>query len=77
MDIKGIINKINWFRFGIGLVLGAIGGFAYYYYVGCASGTCPIKSNPVIMTLYGSGMGGILFFGYKKDSKENPNPKNN
>ncbi|MHB9143659.1 MAG: DUF6132 family protein, partial [Paludibacter sp.] len=28
----------------IGSVLGAGGGFAYYYFVGCTSGTCPITS---------------------------------
>ena len=66
MDIKDIINKINWLKLALGLIIGAIGGYAYYYYVGCASGTCAIQSNPVIMTLYGAGMGGVLFFGNKK-----------
>ena len=70
MNIKDIINNINWLRLALGLVLGAIGGFAYYYYVGCASGTCPIKSNPVLMTLYGAGMGGVLFFGNKKKNTD-------
>lgn len=44
----------------IGLVAGAIGGYLYYFYVGCASGTCPITSNPLNMTLYGALMGGLL-----------------
>ena len=34
-------------------VVGAIGGFLYYRLVGCASGTCPISSNPYISTAYG------------------------
>ena len=39
-------------------LLGAGGGFAYYYFfVGCASGTCPITSNPYISTAYGSLIG--------------------
>jgi len=54
----------------MGLVIGAVGGYAYYYFVGCQSGTCAIQSDPVIMTLYGSGMGGVLFFGNKKEKKE-------
>jgi hypothetical protein len=29
----------------IGTLLGAIGGYLYWKYVGCVSGTCAIKSN--------------------------------
>jgi len=47
-------------------LLGASGGYAYYYFVGCASGTCPISSNPYISTLYGAGMGLILTVGERK-----------
>jgi hypothetical protein len=45
----------------LGAVLGAIGGYAYYYYVGCASGSCAITSSPMNSTLYGIFMGGLLF----------------
>ncbi len=41
-------------------LLGAGGGFLYYYFIGCASGTCPISSNPYISTLYGAGVGFLL-----------------
>ena len=44
----------------IGGVLGAIAGYAYYYFVGCANGTCAITSNPVNSTLYGILTGGII-----------------
>lgn len=44
----------------IGALLGAAGGFAYYYFVGCSTGTCPIKSNPYTMTAYGALMGYLL-----------------
>jgi hypothetical protein len=47
-------------------LLGALGGFAYYYFVGCRSGTCPISSNPWISTAYGAGMGLILTMAERK-----------
>ena len=53
-----------------GIILGGIGGFAYYHFVGCASGTCPITSNPYISTLYGSLMGYLLFDMFKKKEHE-------
>ncbi|MCC5928589.1 MAG: hypothetical protein JJU28_05020 [Cyclobacteriaceae bacterium] len=45
----------------IGIITGALGGYLYYYYIGCMSGTCPITSNPIISTIYGSVMGGVFF----------------
>lgn len=44
----------------IGIITGAIGGYLYYYFVGCSSGTCAITSKPVNSTLYGAMMGGLL-----------------
>jgi hypothetical protein len=43
-------------------MLGALAGFAYYYFVGCRTGTCPITSNPYISTGYGFMMGTVLGF---------------
>lgn len=45
----------------IGMLLGALGGYAYYYFVGCVSGSCSITSKPLNSTLYGSIMGMLLF----------------
>jgi hypothetical protein len=44
----------------VGIVLGALAGFAYYKFVGCASGACPITSNPFISTIYGAVMGALV-----------------
>jgi phage shock protein E len=44
-----------------GIISGSIGGYLYYHYVGCASGTCPITSRPINSTLYGAVLGGLLF----------------
>ncbi len=45
----------------IGVVIGAIAGYLYYFYVGCASGTCAITSKPLNSTFYGAVMGSLLF----------------
>ncbi len=51
-------KKMIWTGLFIGM--GAIGGFAYYYYVGCQGGSCPIQSNPYISTVYGGLLGFVL-----------------
>jgi hypothetical protein len=43
-----------------GIVIGAGIGFAYYKFVGCSTGTCPLTSNPFISTLYGAVMGVLI-----------------
>ena len=43
-----------------GIALGALAGYAYYAFIGCTSGSCPITSNPRISTVYGAAMGGLL-----------------
>lgn len=50
----------------IGVLVGALTGYAYYYFVGCASGTCAITSRPINSTLYGGLMGGLLFSLFEK-----------
>jgi hypothetical protein len=50
----------------IGILIGSLGGYAYYFFVGCASGTCAITSNPLNSSLYGAMMGGLLFSAFKK-----------
>lgn len=44
----------------IPVILGAAGRYAYYYYIGCLSGSCPITSNPWISTAYGGVIGLLL-----------------
>ena len=53
----------------IGVIVGAIAGYAYYHYVGCASGTCAITSKPLNSSLYGALMGGLLFNLFVKENK--------
>ena len=44
----------------IGLVIGGIGGFLYYYFVGCQSGTCALKSNPFYNIVLGLLLGYLI-----------------
>ena len=60
----------------IGLVIGAVGGYLYYHYVGCSSGTCPITSRPLNSTLYGAVMGGLLLSMFKKGNNASSKNKN-
>ena len=55
----------RWFRRGAAALLGSAAGFAYYHFIGCASGTCPITSNPYISTAYGALIGIVLTTGQK------------
>ena len=55
---------------GIGIAIGSLAGYAYYYYVGCASGTCAITSKPLNSTLYGALMGGLVFNMFVKENKK-------
>lgn len=54
----------------IGASIGAVGGFLYYYFVGCQSGTCPITSNPYISIAYGALMGYLISDLFKKKDKK-------
>lgn len=45
----------------LGIVLGALGGYLYWRFIGCASGTCAITSVWWRSSLYGALMGGLAF----------------
>lgn len=47
-------------KFIVFSVIGGFLGYLYYKKIGCASGTCPITSNPYASIIYGATMG-ILF----------------
>jgi len=54
------ITKHYWY-YPAGAAIGGAGGFTYWYYVGCASGTCPITSSPIFSTIWGLLIGSLLF----------------
>ncbi|MDD4158561.1 MAG: DUF6132 family protein [Proteiniphilum sp.] len=62
----------HWLRI-TGVAVGVPGGYLYYYYVGCVSGSCPITSNPYRMMLYGALVGYLLFDIFAKDNRDQKN----
>lgn len=64
-----IFLKRHWLTLA-GVTLGALGGYLYYYFVGCNSGTCLITSRPFNSTLYGALMGGLFFNIFKKNTSQ-------
>ena len=54
----------------IAILVGGIWGFSYYYFIGCASGTCPITSNPYISVIYGAVLGYLFSDIFKKKKHE-------
>ena len=57
-------------RYGLsvlGAVLGAVGGYLYWRYVGCASGTCSITASPWTSTVWGAAIGGLFMSSFKKE----------
>jgi len=65
------MNFIQKHKFTLaGIIIGAVGGYIYYYFVGCASGTCAITSKPFNSTLYGGLMGGLFVNIFKKEKEK-------
>lgn len=50
----------------LGAAIGGAAGYAYYFYIGCVSGTCPITSSPVMSVIWGAVIGGLLLSLFKK-----------
>jgi hypothetical protein len=73
------MSLLSRYKFEIaGLAMGAVAGWSYWYFIGCTSGTCPITSQPVNSSVYGSVMGwlaGGMFTGSRKNSLEKENLK--
>ncbi len=63
------------------IVIGAIAGYAYYYFIGCYNGQCLISGNPYVATIYGAFMGALFaipnFEKKSKNTAENETGSNN
>ena len=52
----------KFWRLFLGIAVGGLAGFLYYYFIGCNSGTCAITSNPYMSILWGGLLGLILVY---------------
>jgi hypothetical protein len=68
MDMENFFKK--YWVYGLFIVIGGIGGFLYWHYVGCASGTCPITAKWYTSSGYGMVMGGLLGDSFRKKSRK-------
>jgi len=75
-ELKDIIVKRNTLLAISGIIIGAAGGFMYYYFIGCRTGTCPITSSPWISTLWGAAVGYLLFDMFRKKKNQETRKEN-
>ena len=60
----------------ISALIGAAVGYAYYRFIGCASGTCMITSSPVNSTLYGTLMGWLVGGMFRRNEQKEQTVEN-
>jgi xanthosine utilization system XapX-like protein len=51
------------------IVVGLIGGYAYWKFIGCTSGTCPLTSNWYNSTLIGGVFGYLISDSFQKKTE--------
>lgn len=68
MKMKELIRKYKLEIIGLGV--GAVAGWGYWFFIGCSSGTCAITSSPVNSTIYMAIMGVLVFGLFKKENKK-------
>jgi len=69
------MNYRKYLRNIIPILIGALGGFLYYSFIGCYSGSCAITSNPLMSTMYGALIG-FVFTNFKTNKKEGEKNEN-
>lgn len=62
MKVNNFFKRFLSVKFLLGLLIGGALGYAYYHFVGCRGGSCPMWADPWRSTLVGMAFGGILLF---------------
>lgn len=66
--MKSLIKKYRIMILGV--VVGVISGYLYWYFIGCSSGVCPITSSPIKSSFFGAVLGGLMFSPNKNKNKK-------
>lgn len=59
-SLKELLKSSDFWKPAIGVIIGGTAGFLYYSFIGCASGTCAITSNPFMSTFFGGMLGFLM-----------------
>ena len=59
-NIKEFFKSWYFWKPFLGIAIGGIAGFSYYYFVGCSSGSCAITGNPYMSIIWGGLLGLFL-----------------
>jgi len=63
------IFQQNWKKITVYGLIGLALGYAYYFFIGCQSGSCPLTGNPYVSSGYGLGAGIFLALEFGKKEK--------
>jgi hypothetical protein len=58
--LRSFFKSWNFWRPFIAVFIGGTGGFMYYYFIGCNSGSCAITGNPYASVIWGGLLGFFL-----------------
>jgi len=58
------------------VLIGTAAGYAYWYFIGCANGSCPITGSWYTSTAYGAIVGSTWLLPAKKKAATPPAPDN-
>jgi hypothetical protein len=59
-SVKEFFSSWYFWKPFLGVLIGGLGGFLYFSFVGCKSGTCAITSNPFSSMLFGGLFGFMI-----------------
>ncbi len=57
----------SWIRPALFTLGGALAGLAYYFLIGCSTGSCAITSNPVSSMLYMGLIGWLISSAFRRE----------
>ena len=58
--LKIFLKSWLFWKPALGIIIGDILGFLYYYFIGCTSGTCAITNSPYSSIVMGSVFGLLI-----------------